>query len=51
MWSSAGYAERQKASIFYFFPMDFSMIRKKDWCGTDNANGAFQYIAEMKRLL
>lgn len=28
-----------------------SIVNIKDKCRTDNANGAFQYIAELKRLL
>lgn len=50
LWSSAGYAEKQRLQ-FLLFPEGIFYDRKKDRCRTDNANGVFQYIAELKRLL
>jgi hypothetical protein len=50
LWSSAGYTEQQRLQ-FLIFPEGILYDRKKDKCRTDNANGAFQYIAELKRLL
>ena len=50
LWASAGYTERQRFQ-FLMFPEGLFYDRKKDKCRTDNANGAFQYIAELKRLL
>ena len=50
LWSSAGYFERQRLQ-FLVFPEGIFYNRKEDKCRTHNANGAFQYIAELKRLL
>lgn len=50
LWSSAGYTERQRLQ-FLIFPEGIFYNRKEDECRTHNANGAFQYIAELKRLL
>jgi site-specific DNA recombinase len=36
---------------FLLFPEGIFYNREEDKCRTDNANGAFQYIAELKRLL
>ncbi|HKC36252.1 MAG TPA: hypothetical protein VKB95_09325 [Chitinophagaceae bacterium] len=38
-------------ALFPVFPEGIFYNREEDKCRTDNANGAFQYIAELKRLL
>lgn len=50
LWGSPGYTEKQKLQ-FLIFPEGIFYNRKEDRCRTDNANGAFQYIAELRRLL
>ena len=50
LWTSAGHTERQRLQ-FLLFPEGLFYDRKKDRCRTDNANGVFQYIADLKRLL
>jgi site-specific DNA recombinase len=50
LWSSAGYSEKQRLQ-FLLFPDGIFYNRKEDECRTENVNGAFQHIAELKRLL
>ena len=50
LWSSARYTEQQRLQ-FLLFPDGIFYNREEDRCRTDNVNGAFQYIAELKRLL
>ena len=50
VWDCAKYSDRQRLQ-FLIFPEGISYNRKEDRCRTNKANGAFEYIAELKRLL
>ncbi len=50
VWDCANYRDRQRLQ-FLIFPEGIPYNRKEDKCRTNNANGAFEYIAEVKRLL
>ena len=50
VWDCAKYSDRQRLQ-FLIFPEGIPYNRKEDRCRTDNVNGAFEYIAELKRLL
>ena len=50
LWSSAGYAERQKLQ-FLVFPKGIFYNKEKDECRTEEVNGVFDYIADGARSL